>query len=71
MVLNCRETIIGGGLFVPRLGLLQKLKDGNAFEEIGVIVETIEERSQTNLLALNAAINRARRTGQGLCGCGR
>ncbi len=58
-----QETILGMEAIKTKVGLsAQKVQEmGKRSEQIGVIVETIEDiASQTNLLALNAAIEAAR-----------
>jgi methyl-accepting chemotaxis protein len=63
-----KETIIGMEAIRTKVGLsASKVKEmGTRSEEIGAIVETIEDiASQTNLLALNAAIEAARAGEQG------
>jgi methyl-accepting chemotaxis protein len=58
-----QETIIGMQRIKTKVGLsTQKVQEmGHRSEQIGVIVETIDDiASQTNLLALNAAIEAAR-----------
>lgn len=57
------ETIEGMGIIREKVGLsAQKVQEmGSRSEQIGAIVETIDDiASQTNLLALNAAIEAAR-----------
>ncbi len=57
------ETILGMQTIRQKVGVsAQKVEEmGNRSQEIGLIVETIEDiASQTNLLALNAAIEAAR-----------
>ena len=63
-----KETINGMEVIRAKVGLsASRMADmGSRSEEIGAIVETIEEiASQTNLLALNAAIEAARAEGTG------